>query len=217
MNKYDSPEEKLLNLIKKKKHSRPEAEDNKQSGQEKQKKSVPWEMLMEDMVLFDLKSYSFDPVVKLLILGFVVVFAYSVFVFFGYFSYDSRLSLNKFEVDTKIEFKTEKDIFELKPLAYYSDVIGKRKLFKLYEKPQTINAGPVAPKNNITIQNLLSNIKLLGIIWDEGRPQAIIEDRKSRSTLYVVAGDTVGELRVDRIEAGMVVLSYNDETAEIKM
>ena len=97
----------------------------------------------------------------------------------------------------------------LKPSSFYSSMAKKRNLFK------QLAANPVILQEvRIGIGQLVKDLKLIGIVLDE-RTQAIIENRKTKSVLYLNEGSAVGELKVSKISESSVTLSYGTETIDL--
>ncbi len=102
---------------------------------------------------------------------------------------------------------------ELKPFSYYSEIIGKRQLFKIIasaeakEKPKTASAPSL---------DAIKNYSLMGVISGEN-PQAIIEDKKTKQTIYLQKGQSIGELKVTDVQDGKIILESGGETAELSI
>lgn len=102
---------------------------------------------------------------------------------------------------------------ELKPFSYYSEIIGKRQLFKIIasaeakEKPKTAS-GPAL--------DAIKNYSLLGVIGG-ANPQAIIEDKKTKQTIYLQKGQSLGEFKVKDVQDGKIILESGEETAELSI
>ncbi|MFC2140131.1 hypothetical protein ACFLQ1_00255 [Candidatus Auribacterota bacterium] len=213
----NSAEEKLLNLIKGKEKQKAAAAKQPAetiSLEPEEKVDIAWEDLLEPLSLFKLQSYSLSLVHKMLLGVVIILSLYTLVTFYKYFFSEEKNALNKLFSPAAKE-KIKKSTFALPAFSKYQ-IIGKKKLFKLYEKPRVISrTGPKRPE--ITIQNKLTTIKLVGIIWDEGRPQAIIEDRKSKNTHYVYEGDIINDIRIENIEPGRVILRFGDEESELNI
>ncbi len=98
---------------------------------------------------------------------------------------------------------------KLKPSSFYSSMAKKRNLFK------QLTANPVIlPEARIGIGQLVKDLNLVGIVLDE-RTQAIIENRKTKSVLYLNEGSVFGELKVSKISESSVTLSYGTETIDL--
>ena len=70
-----------------------------------------------------------------------------------------------------------------------------------------------------TVDDIKKNLKLLGIIWDSdnSNPQAIIQSRKSKGTRYVRQGDSIDGAVVEKIDQGHVVISFQGDTADLSL
>jgi hypothetical protein len=58
------------------------------------------------------------------------------------------------------------------------------------------------------------NLKLVGVVLD-GSPVVIIEDLKSKETLFMRKGDSVYGAVVDDIQEGKVIFSYQEQWVEL--
>ena len=107
----------------------------------------------------------------------------------------------------------------LPPLQYYTSIIGKRNLFRTIQ-PQPIRAVPVKnspPQVHVpTLGELASDLTLVGVI-NSGELQAIIVSKKNQKTYYLNAGQTIGEIKIIRIQENRVTLGYNDQTLDLTM
>ncbi len=66
-----------------------------------------------------------------------------------------------------------------------------------------------------TIENLMRQLALVGVIWNE-EPQAIIADRAENQTHYRKVGQFIGELEVIEITRSAVTLRYKDEEGRLE-
>ena len=97
----------------------------------------------------------------------------------------------------------------LKPSSFYSSMAKKRNLFK------QLTANPVIlPEVKVDMKQLVKGLNLIGIVLDES-PQAIIEDRKTKSVFYLNEGGAIGDLKVSEISESSVTLSYGLETIDL--
>ncbi len=107
-------------------------------------------------------------------------------------------------------------------LEYYLGPIQKRPLFKIIKsEPQkfvaakpAVRTPPLVPVK--TLADLSADLSLVGVL-QSGEPQAIILNRKSQKTHYVSVGQTLGEVRVVRIQQDRVTIGYNEETLDLSM
>ncbi len=115
------------------------------------------------------------------------------------------LSLKSVDKKQQIDLKSR----NLKPSLFYSSMAKKRNLFK------QLAANPVIlPEVKINMNQLVKDLKLIGIVLDE-KTQAIIENKKTKSVLYLSEGSAVGELKVSKISESSVTLSYGTETIDL--
>lgn len=103
---------------------------------------------------------------------------------------------------------------ELKPFSYYSEIIGKRQLFKIIAAAESKEKSKAAP--NAASLDAIKNYSLLGVIGGEN-PQAIIEDKKTKQTIYLQKGQSLGELKVRDLQDGKIILESGGETAELSI
>ncbi len=99
-------------------------------------------------------------------------------------------------------------------LEDYLGPIRKRTLFRVVQNkpPQPVAvkpAAPAAPPVPVkTLADLSADFSLVGVL-QSAEPQAIILNRKSQKTHYVSAGQTIGEVRIVKIQQDRVTLGYN--------
>jgi len=114
-------------------------------------------------------------------------------------------SLKSIDKKQQINLKSQ----NLKPPLFYSSMVKKRNLFK------QLTANPVILSGvGIDIRKLVKDLNLVGIVLDES-PQAIIENRKTKSVFYLNEGGAIGELKVSKISESSVTLSYGLETIDL--
>lgn len=100
------------------------------------------------------------------------------------------------------------------PLAHYTDILTRRQMFKLYEVPKPKPVGPAKPK--VTLQQLLAGYTFIGILFGDV-PQAIVEEKRSGQSFYLTAGQFIGEIKIEKIERGRITVSYEEETMDISI
>ncbi|MBU0477857.1 hypothetical protein KKC91_04740 [bacterium] len=115
------------------------------------------------------------------------------------------VSLKSIDKKQQIGLKSQ----NLEPSSFYSSMAKKRNLFK-----QLTANSVILPEAGVDIRQVIKDLNLVGIVLDES-PQAIIEDRKTKSVHYVNEGSTVGELKVSKISESSVTLSYGLETIDL--
>lgn len=115
------------------------------------------------------------------------------------------------QIDTKEKTVIKKEILPasvaIKPYEFYSLAIKQRKIFSSaaldLEKPIGIASA-----------DLIKDINLVGIISGEP-PQAIIEDKKAQKTYYLTKGQFIGELQLEGILEGKIILNYEGQNYEL--
>lgn len=209
-----SPEEKLLNLIKGGGgDSKDTLSSKKESREVVQKPTQPPKGIASVPKKVKPKGIKFLLILnRLLIISMITAIIYMIF---GYMhSYRSNV-----QIPEKVELKPGEGL-EQQPtktpllVSYYTDVLAKRQMFKLYEVPKLKPTGP--PKPKVSIQQLISGYTFVGILFGDV-PQAIVEDKKTGQSFYLTAGQSLGEIKIEKIEKGRVTVSYEGETMNISI
>ncbi len=102
---------------------------------------------------------------------------------------------------------------EVKPLESYLEGLKSRQIFAASSLPE--GALPTSAPVTNTL-DLFKDISLVGII-SSSPPQAVIEDKKTQKTYYLSKGQSMGDLKVDDIQEGKVVLNYLGTKYELYM
>ncbi|MFA5272299.1 MAG: hypothetical protein WC412_08220 [Candidatus Omnitrophota bacterium] len=97
---------------------------------------------------------------------------------------------------------------QIKPYSFYLEGIKNRKIFS---SAATEDAQKAIGTVNA---DLIKDINLVGIISGD-EPQAVIEDKKAQKTYYLRKGQYIGELRLEDILEGKIVLNYNGQNYEL--
>lgn len=195
------PEEKLLRLIKNQKKKEtpsqlPVGPDTKSA-------------LVRQGIFFLPQNYIAFLSLKKIILGlFILSCIYLVIVLaYPWFALQ-KIDLPKLDLEAPIEDKPlEKE--ETRPYSYYLEGIRQRQIFASGSPTQELSQ-PVA----IASADLVKDISLIGII-SGANPQAIIEDKKLQKTFYVSKGQLIGELQVEEIKEGKIILNYKGQRYEL--
>lgn len=208
-----TPEEKLLNLIKKgKDNSKDKPEELKQEesvgkplAAPKVSTSIPRKIKIKYVKSFSILN-------NFLIIAVVCNIIYMVFSYI----YPYRPGTETLEkIDVKREDQKLGDTPRpLPPLSHYTGVVSTRQMFKLYEAPKPKPVGP--PKPKVTLQQLLAGYTFVGVIFGDV-PQAIVEEKRSGQSFYLTAGQYLGEIKVEKIERGRITVSYEDEMIDISI
>lgn len=97
-----------------------------------------------------------------------------------------------------------------KPLEEYLEAVKGRRLFSGAAAAQ--DAAPI----NVANVDLMKDINLVGIISGDN-PQAVIEDKKAQKTYYVTKGQFIGEMQVEDIQKGKIIINYAGQKYELFM
>lgn len=112
----------------------------------------------------------------------------------------------------------QKDFSRLSEVSSYTDKVLKRNIFERPEQQQTDAVSIAANKN--TIENLVKDIKLVGISWDQAKDGGgiivMLEDTKKNLTFFLKEGDKLSNLVIKKIYKDRVILSYNEEQYELR-
>ncbi|MDD5584488.1 MAG: type II secretion system protein N [Candidatus Omnitrophica bacterium] len=198
MNANVSPEEKLLNLIKGKKtytHAHPTRTTPAQSV-----------IVKHDISVLRRRVFSFFNLRKLavsLFIGACLFFTATLIQPWLNRKMNSRLPEKKIAASLAVLPRQE-----VKPYEFYAQAIMNRPLFGA----ETGNAPESAA--SIAETDLLKDITLVGIISGEN-PQAIIEDTKNQKTYYLNKGQSIGQVQVEDITQGKIIVKYNGQKYEL--
>ncbi|MFH1458634.1 MAG: hypothetical protein ABIG31_05700 [Candidatus Omnitrophota bacterium] len=102
---------------------------------------------------------------------------------------------------------------EAKPLESYLEGVGARQIFA------AVSVSEIAPVPAAAVTNTLDLFKdmtLVGIVSSDP-PQAVIEDKKTQKTYYLSRGQSMGDLKVEDIQEGKVILDYLGTKYELYM
>jgi hypothetical protein len=96
----------------------------------------------------------------------------------------------------------------IKPLEFYQTGVAQQKMF--HSQPAQETAVSAAAVNH----DILKDINLIGIITGND-PQAIIEDKRTEKTYYVSKGQLIGDLLVEEILDGKIILNLKGQKFEL--
>lgn len=106
---------------------------------------------------------------------------------------------------------TDEDRISPRNFSDYAGIISKRDIFKTYEGTVKTRApAQIAPSD------LLANYALSGIIGGDN-PQAIIEDKKTKSVYFLNKGQYLGNFKIEEIQEGKVILELRGERFELSL
>jgi len=99
---------------------------------------------------------------------------------------------------------------QLMNLPDYLTLVEKRDIFHFV----SIKKEDAVPTAKEAMVSLVSNFKLVGIIWGKS-PQAMIEDKQENKTLLLNQGDSVGKIKIKEILRDRVILGYEGQEMEL--
>jgi len=158
-----------------------------------------------------LKRFDLNACIKILA-GLSVLL--TVFLFFDFFrgsmSFSKRLKdITSGAYGPGIERK-KKLIIEVN-LAQALGANKKRNMFSFIPPKAVIEFDSA----RVEIQQLVSNLKLVGILWSDS-PQAMIEDNREKKTYLVGAGERIGELTVKKILKDRVIIGKGEQEWDLR-
>ena len=144
-----------------------------------------------------------------------LLFLYLITVFWGKVRQENRFpkeesvrTLSQKEKKGEVSLPTEDS---QKPYTYYAAEIEKRNIFG----PSLVAENPASP-GEPALKESIKDLNLLGIVSGKN-PQAIIEDKKEGKTHFVNKGDSIGPLRVEEITEDRVILYYRGERLDLML
>lgn len=200
-----SPEEKLLKLIKgqKKPVSSPFIA-NPSAAQDVKLPQIPAKTLK--------KHFSFLSIPRIISFAFVASILYLIISLISPLWETKRIEAELKEIPkAQPILSAARKPQETKPLDFYLSSVKTRAIFGGISESQ--GAGRPAKAADA---DLIKNINLVGIISGEN-PQAIIEDKKAQKTYYLSKGQFIGDLEVDDIQEGKIILNYNGQRYELHL
>ena len=212
MVKDSSPEEKLLNLIRKRRKPKEEKLAKKspksdlylshlKSSYQKQRFPVS----SEDKTI-NVSKFKF---VKK-ILFFVIILSFICILYIISTSTNYRNLKSASTRDKSADSSTTLELTEPKPYMHYSQQFNKRDIFK----SRFLGGDDIGAYSSAGTERLLKTIKVVGIILDD-IPQVIIEDTKEKKTYFLNKGDFFNQFLVEDILEGKAILSLDGEKVEL--
>lgn len=186
-----TPEEKLLRLIR------------------RNKKEEPRPTIKYSLFARVKKYLSFLNIHKVIFFVFVISCVYLVisliYPIIGLKKINLTLVSQEKIIESNISPKNE-----IVPYEYYRKGTENRQIFG---GVASLESGVPIGISNINV-DLVKDINLVGIISDEP-PQAVIEDKKAQKTYYLTKGQFIGEIQIEDIQEGKIILNYNGQRFEL--
>ena len=97
-----------------------------------------------------------------------------------------------------------------KPYEFYLQALQKRQIFSVSSLASQASSilSPTADSD------LIKNINLIGVISGDN-PQAVIEDKKANKVYYLNKGQSIGQLQIEDIQTGKIILNYKGQKYEL--
>ncbi len=124
-------------------------------------------------------------------------------------------SLRTKSVFEEVSSVREIALVEPKPYRYYARQFEKKDIFKLSPIVPAQEKGPETTKSLPDEREFMENLKLTGIVLDNN-PEAIIENLKTKETLFLHKGDRVHGAVVEDIRDGKVILRYHNKMLKLE-
>ena len=202
-----TPEEKLLKII-----ESGQAEKRKPPGvlnktQGKKKNLAVWFQSIR-INKDTLKFFNLQSVNRIIIAVCILI---TVFFIFDFFRFNIQLK-NRFAYAISgmagVAPENEKPIFPELNTADILNQVKARNIFTFF--PEKIQQTQQAVDSE-----MISNLKLVGIIWSD-KPQTMIENTKEQKTYLLSTGENIGEVKIKKILRDKVVLSLEDKEWELR-
>lgn len=203
-----SPEEKLLNLIKKKSRHRLHAGEEKSPDIPVPAEAVSYAVQKQSFMQIDnllrLENIkTLNMILFFMLLAIIIYFAFDIFML----SDDGLQPV----LDEK-QPVVETDEIKYEPYSFYSKEFTGKRVFKLSTKEDAKRFD----EPEVPIEELMANFSLLGIVSGEN-PQVIIEDKSANKTFFLRQGQTAGGLLLKKIEDGTITLIYKGEEFNLSL
>jgi len=206
MTKDSPPEEKLLNLIKKRK--RDKAAQKKDYFQaalpkaaekaERAKKGISGARLSDIAGTFTLENIRR---LNIMLFGALVLI---LLYFIAEFLFIPNAEIPAVEEVASRSAAAAAEAIKQKPYSYYSKDFNKDMFKPLVQEKRT----ELQPK--VLLEDILNNLSLLGIVSGE-QPQAIIEDKKLHKTFFLKEGQSASGILLKKIDDGTATVVYKGE------
>lgn len=198
-----TPEEKLLRLIRGKKTPVPTETKSTVSPQPQYAKPL----LKTKLPAIFPKYVSFLSPRKIIVILFIVACLYLLFSLLYPWIFFRKIKLPNVTQE-KIDLSEMETKIGTKPYEYYLEATRNRSIFASPSSEQA-----TSPLSSINT-DLMKDINLVGIILGEN-PQAVIEDKKTAKTYYVIKGQFIGEFQVEDIQEGKIIINYRGQKFEL--
>ncbi len=209
MAKEFSPEERLLNLIKKKKKPKPPSPRKGDSTAPLPPKEEPTFKSDKGEAISLSNIIKVGNIKTLNMILFFALIMVLVYVIIDIFLIPAKEIAPLVERGRGRPLKPAEEL-KLKPFSHYSKGLSTKDVFKGLAKEQK------GLEVEIPVEELMGDFSLLGIVSGEN-PQAIIEDSKKRKTFFLREGQSAGGLFLKKIEDSSVTVIYKGHEINLTM
>ncbi len=193
-----SPEEKLLNLIKKKRvKAHPERMHATEEAVHIEKPVKRSEPTSAESITWLTRIKFLNSILFSLLVAMIFYLVIDLFMI-----KDAGLEQAG---DVKVIASGPVADIESRPSSYYIESLKARQLFKTIASDKGDSS-----VSGIAREELIANLELLGIVSGEN-PQAIIEDKARKKSYFLREGQAAGGIHLKTIDANGVTVVYGDE------
>lgn len=197
-----TPEEKLLRLIRGK----------KKQGVSIDKKSTEISVKIKPVPKLSLPAFA-SRYLSTLYMHRLILIAFVTSCIYLVFSYTYPwIGLRKIKLPAVTPQEIREPKIEpapgLKPYEFYQEGIKGRQIFTSGRSQAIEQSASSADLD------LAKDINLVGIISGEN-PQAVIEDKRTQKTYYVSKGEFIGQMQIEDIREGKIIINYKGQKYEL--
>ena len=213
MNNEFTPEEKLLNLIKKQNSKHEPVTGNNASlpntQQVQQSVNIQHKASGTSGIISSFRH--FNLLIQLIILASAGFLAYQIF--FSRF-YRDPMNTPLSSTAGPVSLKASDKAVKAKDLNQYKKVLKKKKVFKSIGRPVAAPTKKKEVKRGPGLTERTRGFTLSGILLGD-KPQAIIQDKATGNVHYVYSGDKIGDLTVTDVTENSVTISLEEDSVRL--
>jgi len=207
MDRYSTPEERLLNLIRKK-DRRPKTREHQPTIDTTTAYNIS---ARPQKSFIQLSSFKFWNHLLIAIAGILVVYIVLEFLFLN--GQEKAIVKSALKVGTgNKSYRIEAS--SAKPYSYYANQFRQRDIFDISQGVADVSAGPRVGSSDF--QQMAKDLRLVGVILDNN-PQAIIENKAEGKTYFLHRGEKINDLKIEVITESKAILSYGKERLELSL
>lgn len=219
MDKGSSPEEKLLKLIR----GRSKISEQSRKGKLYSPKAKAMPAVKKDVVsenfLRPADNFLKNKILPLLKFKTLNLFLFALLVvFIIHLTFQvinpirNRIQKISKEANAEQEKIADVEIPQAKDYDYYYEQFSKKDIF---DAPLS-ETGTDTSGTSTSAKDAIKNLKLVGIMLGE-KPEAIIEDTKDKTTLFLHKGEKLDKLEIKDIQESKIIVIYDGEEFELDL